>query len=137
MLNKVTFQGRMVADPELKTTASGIDYLNFKVAWSEKYKEVETKCFLPCKAWRQTAKFISQYFRKGQQIVIEGRLETETWTTDDGQNRSAIVCVLDKAHFCGDKKTAEKSYETVTDFVNSDDFVAIPDGVDDSGLPFN
>lgn len=37
MLNKVTFQGRMVADPELKTTASGIDYLNFKVAWSEKY----------------------------------------------------------------------------------------------------
>lgn len=137
MLNKVTFQGRLVADPELRTTSSGIDYLNFRVAWSEKYKEVESKCFLTCKAWRNTAKFISQYFRKGQQIIIEGRLETDEWTTDDGQKRSAIACVVDKAHFCGDKKTAEHSYETVADFAASDDFVRIPDEVTDEFLPFN
>ena len=137
MLNKVTLQGRMVADPELRTTASGIAFLNFTIAWSEKYKEVETKCFLRCKAWRGTAEFINRYFRKGQQIIIEGRLETEEWTTDDGQKRSATGCVVDKAHFCGDKKTAEKSYESVADFANSADFVAIPDDVSGDGLPFN
>lgn len=135
MLNMVTFQGRFTKDPDLHMTASGIEYVNFTIAWSEKYKEIETKCFLRCKAWRQTAKFISQYFKKGQQVVIEGRLETEEWTDQEGRNRSDTVCVINKAHFCGDKKTAEKSYETVTDFVN--EYVAVPDGVTDEGLPFS
>ena len=46
MLNKVTFQGRFTADPELRQTASGVFFCNFDVAWSEKYKEVESTCFL-------------------------------------------------------------------------------------------
>ena len=60
MENTVILQGRFVKDPEVKQTASGVSYTEFTVAWSEKYKEIETKCFLRCKAWRSTADFIGK-----------------------------------------------------------------------------
>jgi single-strand DNA-binding protein len=86
----------------LKQTQSGVSNLEFTIAWSEKYKDVETKCFLRCKAWRQTAEFISKYFKKGSEIIIEGRMVTEQWEKD-GQPQSRTICEIDKAHFCGSK----------------------------------
>lgn len=103
MLNKVTFQGRFTADPIMKQTPSGVSYCNFDVAWSEKYKEVESTCFLKCRAWRTTAEFLSKYFHKGDQVIVEGRLITNSWTDDQGQKRSTIICDVDKCHFCGAK----------------------------------
>lgn len=103
MLNKVTFQGRFTADPELKQTQSGVSFCNFDVAWSEKYKEVESTCFLKCRAWRTTAEFLPKYFHKGDQVIVEGRLITNSWTDDQGQKRSMIICDVDKCHFCGSK----------------------------------
>lgn len=103
MLNKVTFQGRFTADPVMKQTPSGVSYCNFDVAWSEKYKEVESTCFLKCRAWRTTAEFLPKYFHKGDQVIVEGRLITNSWTDDQGQKRSTIVCDVDKCHFCGAK----------------------------------
>lgn len=135
MVNKVIYQGRLTKDPELKQTQSGIDNLLFTVAWSEKYKEVEKKCFMLCRAWRQTATFINDYFRKGSQIVVEGHLEQEEWKEDN----KPIVLIVDKAHFCGSKSdnadAPKKStqYGTGTD----DGFMKIPDGVDDEELPFS
>lgn len=103
MLNKVTLQGRFTADPIMKQTPSGVSYCNFDVAWSEKYKEVESTCFLKCRAWRTTAEFLPKYFHKGDQVIVEGRLITNSWTDDQGQKRSTIVCDVDKCHFCGAK----------------------------------
>lgn len=100
MVNKVIFQGRLVADPDLKSTQSGISFLEVTVAWSEKYKETETRCFLRCKAWRHTAEFISKYFRKGQEILIEGSMVTESWEKE-GEKQSRTICNVEKAHFCG------------------------------------
>lgn len=105
MLNKVTFQGRFTADPIMKQTPSGVSYCNFDVAWSEKYKEVESTCFLKCRAWRTTAEFLPKYFRKGDQVIVEGRLITNSWTDDQGQKRSTIICDVEKCHFCGSKGT--------------------------------
>ena len=102
MLNKLEYQGRLTADIELKQTQSGVSFTEFTVAWSEKYKEVETKCFLRCKAWRQTAEFVSKYFKKGSEILIEGRLVTEQWEKD-GQTQSRTICDVEKVHFCGSK----------------------------------
>ena len=62
MVNKLIYQGRLTADPELKRTQSDVSNMEFTIAWSEKYKESETKCFLRCKAWRNTAEFIDKYF---------------------------------------------------------------------------
>ena len=102
MLNKITYQGRLTADVELKQTQSGVAFTEFTVAWSEKYKEIETKCFMRCKAWRQTAEFVSKYFKKGSEILIEGRLVTEQWEKD-GQAQSRTICDVEKVHFCGSK----------------------------------
>lgn len=104
MVNKTIFQGRMVRDPELKHTQSDVSYTEFTVAWSEKYKEIETKCFLRCKAWRSTAEFISKYFRKGQEIVIDGHMITEEWKSE-GENKSRTICIVEKANFCGSKSS--------------------------------
>lgn len=105
MLNKVVLQGRFTADPEIKTTQSGVNCCNFTVAWSEKYKEIETNCFLSCCAWRQTAEFVPKYFHKGDQVVVEGRLVTQKWQDQQGQNRSMTLCEVDKVHFCGSKNS--------------------------------
>lgn len=104
MLNHLSLQGRMVADPELKDTNSGMKVVNFRVAWSEKFKDRETKLFLECKAFSGLAEHISRYFTKGQEIAVEGKLNTEEWTGQDGQKRSKVVLMVSSVHFCGRKQ---------------------------------
>lgn len=102
MLNKIIMQARLTADIELRQTQSGVSFTEFTVAWSEKYKEVETKCFLRCKTWRQTAEFLSKYFKKGSELIVEGKMVTEQWEKD-GQTQSRTICDVEKVHFCGNK----------------------------------
>lgn len=130
MINKTLYQGRLTRDIELKKTSSDIAYAEFSVAWSEKYKESETKCFLRCKAWRSTAEFLQKHFSKGQEIGIEGHLVTEEWEKD-GQKQSRTICQVDKVHFCGKKSDSQAPAEKP-----SDDFVNVPEEIDDE-LPFN
>ena len=103
MLNHVAIQGRLVADPELKDTNSGVKVINFRIAWSEKFKDRENKLFIECKAFSGLAEHICKYFVKGQEIAVEGKLNTEEWKSNDGQNRSKIVLMVSGAHFCGKK----------------------------------
>lgn len=128
MVNEVIYQGRLTKDPELKSTQSGISTLLFNVAWSNKYKDVETKCFLLCRAWRQTAEFISTYFKKGQEIIIVGHLETQKWDDD----KEVTLCMVDRAHFAGSKATTLRDDDAKP---ASDEFMNIPDNVDEE-LPF-
>lgn len=130
MINKTLYQGRLTRDIELKKTSSDIAYTEFSVAWSEKYKESETKCFLRCKAWRSTAEFLQKYFSKGQEIGIEGHLITEEWEKD-GQKQSRTICQVDKVHSCGSKSDKQNAVEKP-----SDDFVNVPEEIDNE-LPFN
>jgi single-strand DNA-binding protein len=103
MLNHVTIQGRLVEDAKCGQTNGGVDFANFRIAWSEKYKEKENKCFLECKAFNAKAKFISDYMsRKGQELVAEGKLMTEQWESE-GQKRSKVVLMVSDVHFCGKK----------------------------------
>lgn len=103
MVNHMILQGRLTADPELRTTQSGTAVCSFRIAWSKKWKETETKLFLSCTAWRGTGEMVSKYFRKGQEIVVEGKLHTESWTDQDGNKRSDIKMTVDNVHFCGPK----------------------------------
>lgn len=107
MLNKTVLQGRLVADPEIRYTQAGVPVASFKVAWSEKYNNNETKCFLPCVAWRNTAEFISNYFSKGQECIVEGYLSTRSYEDKDGNSRSITELTVDKVHFCGPKKDGQ------------------------------
>lgn len=125
MVNHLVMQGRMVADPELKETNSGAKVLNFRIAWSEKYKdrennEKENKCFLECKTFSGQAEFISKYFKKGQEIAVEGKLNTEEWENQDGQKRSKIVLLVSNAHFCGSKQSSSGDVQPNMTPVNMD-----------------
>ena len=133
MINKMILQGRLTADIELRRTQSDVANTEFTIAWSEKYKEVETRCFMRCKAWRQTADFLDKYFRKGQEILIEGHMVTEEWEKD-GDKKSRTICLIDKVNFCGSKSNNGSNISPKTDV---DGFVNIPDDVEDDELPFN
>lgn len=105
MVNHFTLQGRLCADPELRTTQSGTSVCSFRVAWSEKYKETETKLFINCTAWRGTGEMVSRYFTKGQEILVEGKLSTRDWEDRDGNKRQSIEMTVDRVHFCGPKQS--------------------------------
>jgi len=104
MINSTVLQGRIVRDPELRSTQSGISVCSFTVAWSEKRGENETKCYLPCTAWRNTGEFINKYFTKGQEIIVRGKLQTREWVDKEGGKRSTIELTVDEASFCGPKQ---------------------------------
>lgn len=106
MINSVVIQGRLARDPEIKNTQSGIAVANFTVCWSDRYKETETKLFVFCRAWRGTAEFIEKYFKKGQEIAVEGRLITEEWEKD-GEKKSRVVLDVRGVHFCGKREDSQ------------------------------
>lgn len=106
MVNRTILQGRLCANPELRRTQNGTAVCSFRVAWSETVKERETKLFLSCIAWQNTAEMVSKYFQKGKEIVVEGRLSTREYTDRDDVNRTVTELTVDRVHFCG-KKEAE------------------------------
>lgn len=110
MLNRVVIMGRLVAEPELKTTGSGISVCSFCVAVDRNYVKQGTERqtdFINVVAWRQTAEFLCKYFAKGQLIALEGSLQSRTYQDRDGNNRSVTEVVTDNIFFTGDRR--EKS----------------------------
>lgn len=107
--NKVILVGNLTADPELKQTQSGISVTSFTVAVSRPFAarnggEGQPQAdFINVVAWRNTAEFVTKYFTKGRSILICGRLQTRTWTDQNGQKRYATEVVADEAQFV-DKK---------------------------------
>ena len=106
-LNKVILGGRLTADPELKQTPSGVAVVSFGLAVNRRYQSRGTDGtpaqaqvdFITIVAWRQTAEFISRYFRKGSAICIVGSIQTRTWQDQQGQKRYATEVVIDDAMF--------------------------------------
>ena len=101
-LNKVILGGRLTADPELKTTPSGLSVTTFTVAVNRKAAksgENPQADFISVTAWRQTAEFITKYFRKASSICIVGSIQTRSWTDQQGQKRFATEIVADEAYF--------------------------------------
>lgn len=107
--NKVILMGRLVADPELKQTGNGVAFTNFILAVDRKYSKGEEKQadFPTIIAWRNTAEFVCNFFKKGSAILIEGELQTESWTDQNGSKRFATKVVADTARFCESKKDSE------------------------------
>ena len=107
MLNHITLMGRLVADPELRRTGSGVAVTTFRIAVDRDFAPKdggERKAdFITCVAWRQTGEFISKYFAKGRMIVVDGRLEMRDWTDRDGNKRTTAEVIVENAYF-GDSR---------------------------------
>ena len=120
-LNKVVLAGRMTADPELKQTPSGVSVLSFSIAVNRNYvsknsEQSERQAdFINVVAWRQTAEFISKYFKKGSAICVTGSIQTRTWNDNNGNKRYATEVVADEAMFVESRNndtSAAQSYTT-------------------------
>jgi single-strand DNA-binding protein len=101
-LNKVILGGRLTADPELKSTPSGVPVTSFSIAINRQYKPKEGEAqadFINITAWRGTAEFITRYFKKASSICIVGHIGTRSWTDSQGVKRYATEVVVDEAHF--------------------------------------
>ena len=116
MLNVVALMGRLVYEPELKTTPSGINVCSFRVAVDRSFTRQGEECkadFIDIVAWRQTAEFVSKYFQKGSMIAVEGSLQTRQYQDKNGNNRTATEVLASQVSFCGGK-AAERA--VVKDF---------------------
>jgi single-strand DNA-binding protein len=104
-VNKAIIVGRLVRDPEMRTTQSGQTVANLSVATSTQWKDQsgqkqEKTEFHNVVAWGKQAEVIGQYFTKGQEIYVEGRLETRNWDDkDSGKKMYKTEIVLDKFEF--------------------------------------
>jgi single-strand DNA-binding protein len=105
-LNKVVLCGRLTADPELKQTQSGIGVVTFTLAVNRRFQsrsadqqQAQQADFISVVAWRQTAEFISKYFKKGSALCVTGSLQTRTWQDQQGNRRYATEVVVDEAMF--------------------------------------
>jgi single-strand DNA-binding protein len=106
MLNRVILMGRLVAAPELKTTASGISVTSFRIAVDRSYVksgEERKADFIDIVCWRQQAEFVCRYCGKGSLIAVEGQLQTRTYQAKDGTNRSVVEVVADNVSFTGER----------------------------------
>lgn len=106
-LNNVSLMGRLVADPELRTVGEDIPVASFRIAVDRdrKNREGEREAdFINIVAWRGVANFLSQYFAKGDMIVVKGRIQTRQYTDKDGNNRNAFEVLAEDVYFGGAKK---------------------------------
>ena len=128
-LNIVALTGRLVKDPDVRETQSGVPLCSFTIAVDRPYKKGEEKKadFFDCSAWRHNADFLKKYFRKGDMVGVSGHLQTKFWETDDGQKRKAVEVVADNVSFVSGKKESE-SAPVHGDFA--------PVAAEDGDLPF-
>ena len=106
MLNHITLMGRLVRDPELRHTQSGLPVCNFSIACERDYKDAggeKQTDFIDVVAWRNTAEFVSKYFTKGRMAVVDGRLQLRDWTDREGGKRRSAEILAANVNF-GDSR---------------------------------
>lgn len=112
MLNVVAIMGRLVADPELRTTPAGHSVCSFRIACDRSYVQQGQERqadFIDIVAWRQQADFVSKYFQKGSLIAVEGSLQTRQYQDKNGNNRTAVEVVANNISFAGAKRQDSQS----------------------------
>ena len=131
-VNRVFLLGNVTRDPDLRQTQSGIPVTDLGVAVNEKYRnkageEVETTCFADVVVWGRQAETCTQYLTKGAPVMVEGRLQLDTWETDAGEKRSRIRVRADRVQFLSRGKPAAEPGAVS----------AVAEGSEDeSGIPF-
>ena len=144
MLNTIVIMGRLVRDPELRRTGTGLAVASFSVAverdWPNKDTGEKEVDYIDCVAWRHTGEFVSKYFAKGSMIVVSGRLQIRTWTDKDGNKRKTAEIVAENVYFGESKKKSEtnNSYGSYSyPYVSTGgDFAMLEDDDPNAVLPF-
>lgn len=149
MLNHITIQGRLTANPELRYTQSQIPVATFTVAVDRDFADNNGNRgvdFIPCVAWRGTGEFVSKWFQKGQMAVVSGRLQLRDYTNKDNIKVRVAEIVAENVYFCGKKEDSGGSgnnssgYQTGSNSNRAVDVYAPPEfeelDDEDGELPF-
>jgi len=102
-MNKVILIGNLAADPETRTTQSGITQCTLRLAVQRRFANqqgVREADFFNIICWRQTAEFCSRYLAKGRKIAVEGSLQTRSYDAQDGSKRYVTEVIADNVEFC-------------------------------------
>jgi len=111
-LNKVILIGNMVADPEIKSTQTGIEVCSFRIGIQRKFKEQDgtyKSDFINIVAWRQSAAFVAKYFKKGSPICVCGSLQVREWENSEGKKQYPVEVVADEVSFIASKSANESN----------------------------
>lgn len=139
-MNECHFLGRLAQDPEVKYLQNGTAVTNFSVAVSRKYKtsdgkKAEEVCFVPCEAWAKGAETISEYFSKGDPIIVHCSVKQETWETD-GQKRSKLVFRVNKFEFVPGNSKQNRDADGGEETVAAGASTGASSGGGDDEIPF-
>ena len=130
-MNKCILMGRLTKDAELRQTQGGVPVASFSMAVERRFQKGEVD-FINCVAWRQTAEFVTKWFRKGSMIAVVGSVQTRKYTDNEGKERTVTEVVADEAYFTGSKNDTVPAINIPA---GNADFTEIPEGADDD-LPF-
>jgi len=141
VLNQIIIMGRLVRDPEKRSTQTGKTVTSFTVACERDQAAQDGQKvtdFIDCVAWDKTAEFVAGYFPKGRMIAVAGRLQFREWTDKSGQKRRNAEILVGKAEFCGDKRSEYGGgnggqMTAAPEYAGGGQFPVIPD---DGDLPF-
>ena len=132
-LNKVVLCGRLTADPELKQTQNGVAVVTFTLAVNRRFQSRSTDAaggqqadFISLVAWRQTAEFMSKYFKKGSALCVTGSIQTRSWQDSQGQKRYATEVVADEAMFVDSKNEGGAPNGQFADTYNAPSYSSAP-----------
>ena len=142
-MNKWIGMGRLTRDPEIRYTqgdnASCI--ARFSLAVDRRFKRDgdQTTDFINCVAFGKTGEFIEKYAHQGTKLVGDGRIQTGSYTNKDGNKVYTTDVVVEKCEFAESKASQNNNQASRPEPVGTagDGFMNIPDGVEDSGTPFN
>ena len=139
-MNKVILIGRVVRDAEIRYSqgASSTCIARYTLAVDRKFKQEgqPTADFIKCIAFGKLGEFAEKYLHKGIKIAVTGRIQTGSYKNKDGQKVYTTDVVVEEQEFC-ESKSSNQSQHNEMPRQSSDDFMSIPDGLDDTGLPFN
>ncbi len=137
-MNSVQLTGRLTRDPEVRYTDGGMSIARFTLAVNRRFKSENgpDADFIRCVAFGKTAEFIEKYFLQGKKMDLNGRIQTGSYTNQEGNKVYTTDIVVENVEF-GESKAAQESRggQAAQGAANSDGFMDIPEGIDDE-LPF-
>ena len=132
--------GRLTKDPDIRYSqgANTTCVARYTLAVDRKFKQEgqPTADFINCIAFGKLGEFAEKYLRKGTKIAVVGRIQTGSYKNKDGNTVYTTDVVVEEQEFC-ESKSSNQSQQNERLQQSSDDFMSIPDGLDDTGLPFN
>ena len=139
-INKVILIGNLGGDPEVRYTPSGVAVAQFNIATSEEWKDKdsgekrERTEWHRIVAWRRLGEICGEYLSKGQQVYVEGRIQTNTWEDKEGNKRYTTEIIANTVQFLGRRESSESAKPRST---SPADYQGMPaQGPADDEIPF-